>query len=677
MSDGDFRRPPLLWEQRLAQRVDVSTVGLGVSATYEVSNEPPPGEGGPGTDPPVETPRPDDFTKPSTPTLTGAVQGIRATWNGLTASGNPFPIETAWIEVHLSTAGTGFTPGTATLKGQLYDPGEFFLGGLTAGTTYYVKLRGADAAGSVTDASDAASGQTGLTTAGDYGTATIGSGAVSFDARTIGGVTNTVGSVEPTSPLNGDVWLDSSPGTAIIHKIYSGGSWTTNAWGSASIAAGQITALQIAAGAVTAGAISAGAVTAAKIDADAINGKTIVGATVKTAGTVGPSGYPGVVIDTSGLKAYNSTGGTTVNINAATGNVTISGYLTQADVGSGGSTNIDGGRITTGTISATRLDLSGVLTATSVGSGGTTQIDGGRITTGTISADRISASILRSTDVGSGGSTVIDGGRITSGTITGRTIRTSGGGSRIVLADGGADKISFFTAGSELYYTTHDDTRLTFVASGAREIRVDGKLWVTSPTTVNGLASADDITTTQDLEVAGAATIDTSAALGQKTVSGVVQKAFRVSSAGEVFSFGIDESTTASAANVRVGASAQLLRSTSTVRVKDQVVSLGPDLLGVDAEKLADFPASIDPSDVLDISPTEFRSLCNTDGSARHFGFIAEDVAEKFPFAAEWEDDGTARSVQDRPIIAALLYVAQQQQAAIDDLTARIEALEA
>lgn len=677
MSDGDFRRPPLLWEQRLAQRVDVSTVGLGVSATYEVSNEPPPGEGGPGTDPPVETPRPDDFTKPSTPTLTGAVQGIRATWNGLTATGNPFPIETAWIEVHLSTAGTGFTPGTATLKGQLYDPGEFFIGGLAAGTTYYVRLRGADAAGSVTEASDAASGQTGLTTAGDYGTATIGSGAVSFNARALGGVTNTVGSVEPTSPLNGDVWLDSSPGTAIIHKIYSGGSWTTNAWGSASIAAGQITALQIAAGAVTAGAISANAVTAAKIDADAINGKTIVGATVKTAGTVGPSGYPGVVIDTSGLKAYNSSGGTTVDISAATGNVTISGYLTQADVGSGGSTNIDGGRITTGTISATRLDLSGVLTATSVGSGGTTQIDGGRITTGTISADRISASILRSTDVGSGGSTNIDGGRITSGTITGRTIQTSSGGSRIILADGGTDTIRFLQTGGTTATVSSTSGTLLFDVPTGNVVRIGGKFFVASTSEFDGeLKVTDNLVVNGTADINGDVDVRDSLKVGGRTVSSVVQNVFRVS-ADSVYSYGIDEETTASAANVRVGASAQLQRSTSTVRVKDQVVSLGPDLLGVDAEKLANFPASIDPSDVLDISPAEFRSLCNTDGSARHFGFIAEDVAEKFPFAAEWEDDGTARSVQDRPIIAALLCVAQQQQAAIDDLTARIKALEA
>jgi len=617
----------MLWEQRLAQRVDVSSVGLGVSAASEVSPEVPPGDGGVGTDPPVETPRPDDFSKPSTPTLTGAVQGIRAVWNGLTASGNPFPIETAWIEVHLSTSGTAFTPGTATLKGQLYDPGEFFLGGLTAGTTYYVKFRGADAAGSVTEASDAASGQTGLTTAGDYGTATIGSGAVSFNARTIGGVTNTVGAVAPSSPLEGDVWLDSSPGTAIIHKIYSGGSWTTNAWGSASIAAGQITALQVAAGAITAGAIAAGAVTAAKIDADAINGKTIVGATVKTAGTVGPTGYPGVVIDTSGLKAYNSTGGTTVDISAATGNVTISGYLTQADVGSGGSTNIDGGRITTGTISATRLDLSGVLTATSVGSGGTTQIDGGRIT---------------------------------SGTISGRVVRTSGGGSRIVLADAGADTIGFYSGGTVVATVKADPNQFVFDVSSGSEVKVSGKLQVNSTSNFDGAMNVNaNGTFTGDLTVGDELFVD------------------RISTEANVIPLN-GYRTTATGADTCLRLRSNAVTTAGTifdVAADGDVRSQSNSYAGFSDER---YKSNIPPARQYldDLRQVEVVTYNWTGDDYKMLGVIAQQLQPIFPNMVSEDPETGMLSVRYSVFVPMLITAVQSLADKVDDLTARIEALE-
>lgn len=300
MPDGEMRRPPQLWEQRLARTTSLLGVGLSSSgdATAIVTPTPPPGSGG-GTEPAPVAPPPGDFIKPSTPQLIGSVQAIRVLWDGLNSAGDLWPYDTSFIEVHMSTAGTGFTPGTATLQGRLARPGGLTVGGLTAGTTYHFRFVGADPAGNVTDPSDAASGQTGLTTSSDYGTATIGSGAVSFNARQIGGVTNTVGAVAPSSPLLNDVWLDSSPGTAIIHKIWNGSTWVTNAWGSASIAAGQVTALQIAAGAVTAGAIAAGAITADKIQAGAVSTDKL------TAGTI-----TGFVISGGTITGGFVTGGT-------------------------------------------------------------------------------------------------------------------------------------------------------------------------------------------------------------------------------------------------------------------------------------------------------------------------------------------------------------------------------
>ena len=560
MPDGEMRRPPQLWEQRLARLTSVLGVGLSSSDTTSVvPPEPPPGSGG-GVEPSPVLPAPGAFIKPSTPSLLGQVQGISVLWDGLNSAGELWPYDTSYIEVHASTAGTGFTPGTATLKGRLDRPGSFYLGGLTAGTTYHVRLRGADPAGNVTEPSDAASGQTGLTTSGDYGTATIGAGAVSFNARTIGGVTNTVGSVAPSSPLLNDVWLDSSPGTAIIHKIWNGSTWVTNAWGSASIAAGQITALQIAAGAITAGAIAAGAVTTDKLTAGTISGFYISGGTIA------------------------------------------------------------GGFISGGTVSA------------------------GFMTGGTVS-----------------------GGYISGGTVEGARFQTNAGGSRIRIDDdvsgpfGTQDAIEFVSGGDSKSLVSY------VAASNSLDFYSDKFIFVKRNGTTGVVAVIDGEVSTNDITAGGTFLMGFSNG----------DRAFRVASDGKVYSHGIDDNDTANAANVRVGASAQLLRSTSTQRVKDHIISLSGDLVGVDPAKVSSEPASANPYDVLEIAPVEFQSLAPTDGGQRLLGFVAENVAEVFPWAAEWDEAGQPLSVADRPLLAALLAVVKEQQTAIMELDARVAALEA
>ena len=69
--------------------------------------------------------------------------------------------------------------------------------------------------------------------------------------------------------------------------------------------------------------------------------------------------------------------------------IDLTGYVTINSLKAGGTTQIDGGRITTGTIAAERIDLTGYVTVNSLKAGGTTQIDGGRITTGKVAAARI------------------------------------------------------------------------------------------------------------------------------------------------------------------------------------------------------------------------------------------------------------------------------------------------
>jgi hypothetical protein len=370
-------------------------LGVGISsggdATSIVGTTPTPGSDG-GVEPAPVLPPPETFKTPSTPTLSGTVQGIRVSWNGLNEDGDPFPTG-AFVEVHISTTGATFTPDATTLAGTLFGSAGFFtIGALTAGTTYYVRLVGVDEAGNTTDPSVAASSQTGLTTTSDYGTATIDAGAVSFNARQIGGVTNTVGSTAPTSPLLNDIWLDSSPGTAIVHRIWNGSSWVANAWGSASIAAGQVTALQIAAGAVTAGAIAAGAITTAKLDAGAVTADKIAASTITgdkiAANTIDASKISAAFITASDVNGnVTSISGTSITSGTITGRVVQtadSGRRIVVSPAAGGINFIATGGETT-TLSPTTvgvspgLDISGALEVSLGIAGNTLTITGAAV----------------------------------------------------------------------------------------------------------------------------------------------------------------------------------------------------------------------------------------------------------------------------------------------------------
>jgi hypothetical protein len=163
---GEMRRPPQLWEQRLARTTSVIAAGVGSGeATAIVTPTPPPGTDG-GVEPAPVTPPPGDFVAPSQPTLFKQVQAINVLWDGLNSSGDLWPYDTSWVEIHMSTA-SGFTPGTATLRGRLARPGSYTVGGLTSGVTYYFQLRGADPAGNYTAASTQVSSTTGSASSGD------------------------------------------------------------------------------------------------------------------------------------------------------------------------------------------------------------------------------------------------------------------------------------------------------------------------------------------------------------------------------------------------------------------------------------------------------------------------------------------------------------------------------
>jgi hypothetical protein len=108
--------------------------------------------------------------------------------------------------------------------------------------------------------------------------------------------------------------------------------------------------------------------------------------------------------------------------------------------------------------------------------------------------------------------------------------------------------------------------------------------------------------------------------------------------------------TTASAANAFLdsGAGNQLLRSTSSIQYKRDVVDLDADV-----ERL------------LDLRPVAYRSKCEHDDPDQiHFGLIAEEVAEVFPQLVHRDESGQVQSVQyDRVVPLILAYLKKQNAA--------------
>ena len=347
MPSGEMRRPPQLWEQRLTRMTALLGVGLSSSGdnTAIVPSEPVPGGGG-GVEPAPVLPPPGDFIAPSTPTLISAVQGISVVWNGLNSAGDLWPSDTSYVEIHMDTSGTA-TLGTATLKGRLARPGGLAVTGLSAGTTYYFRLRGADPAGNVTAAGTAASGQPGLINAPDI---------------------------------------------------------AANAITANSIVAGTITGWSINAAYLSGGTISGGFITGGTVSGGFISGGTVDGSRFRTAASgsrveLGTTGRVGSVdiFDASGNRADLSYSGNQLSLAGAT-NFATNRVDTIAGITAGGALDVTGAMTgaslaATGNVSSATLTVSGAnVDMIGVFNNNTTGIDSVGIVSGTGRLRRISSS---------------------------------------------------------------------------------------------------------------------------------------------------------------------------------------------------------------------------------------------------------------------------------------------
>lgn len=96
--------------------------------------------------------------QPSTPVVTPYLGQLAINWNGLDVSAGQPPTDFRFVEVHLSTTGSTFTPTVSTLVGTILRGGGTWIAtDLTYGTTYYSRLVAVDTVGNRSPASTAGS----------------------------------------------------------------------------------------------------------------------------------------------------------------------------------------------------------------------------------------------------------------------------------------------------------------------------------------------------------------------------------------------------------------------------------------------------------------------------------------------------------------------------------------
>ena len=168
---------------------------------------------------------------PSTPTLLGKLGGIQVKWDGLITGSVAQPKDYAYTDIHISTT-SGFTPSSTTKSLTVFGPGQFLITmdpstgaalvlNTATPTTYFIKLVSYDSSGNASTPSTQVSAAPAFTLSTATGTGTITLDLASFNARTVGGITTSVGTTTPSSPVAGDIWIDTTPANVTSKTINS------------------------------------------------------------------------------------------------------------------------------------------------------------------------------------------------------------------------------------------------------------------------------------------------------------------------------------------------------------------------------------------------------------------------------------------------------------------------
>ena len=232
-------------------------------------------------------------------------------------------------------------------------------------------------------------------------------------------VTYSLSAPGSTSNTAGDIWWQYTSGNIISGQWtgLGGTSWQANTIGNAVVA--NLDAGKITTGFLDAARINAGTITATMIASTALDAKTITGSTIRT--SVGPNSR--VILDTSGLRAINATGTTTVNI-GSDGSASFNGSVTASSFTATGL--VDGDDLANASIVNRHISS---LSADKINAG---TINAAVITVSNLNASNINAGTITSRAINNGAFTVTAAGAMTatsaniSGTITSDTGTISG-----------------------------------------------------------------------------------------------------------------------------------------------------------------------------------------------------------------------------------------------------------
>jgi hypothetical protein len=463
------------------------------------------------------------------------------------------------------------------------------------------------------------------------------------------------GSVFPLT--EGDVWFDTDDG----NKQYY---WTGTAWVSVQdLAIGTATTAANAATAAAAAATAAAA--AAQTTADGKN--RIYRQTTQPTGGTYVDGDLWFDTDDDN-KFYRFTSGAwsgftlgdgalaSISANKLTAGTIDASVITVSNINAGNistgslaadrisANSITGGKLAVGTIEAVSI-AAGTITGAKIAA---TTITAGNIATATITADQIAGATITAAEIAAdtitaaeiaAGSITVD--RLQAGTLTAFTLQTSSGTRRVTVS-ASTNSISFREAGTVVGHIGP--------ASIDGIVMHYGSTFNPAVTTYpNAYVSSGD-----------ARMAFSSTKYVQVSTTGVVIS-------GDLFSltnfYNQDTTTTANAANTWMSATNGLTRrsTASSLRYKDNVVDLRT-VADIDPKKLLDVPVrafSYKP-DYLDAADDRAGLMLP--------GFIAEEVAEIYPIAAD-KVDGVIESWNDRFVVPGML-------ALIQDLHARVETLE-
>jgi hypothetical protein len=350
---------------------------------------------------------------PDAPSVAGLVQGLLVTWDGLLSGAAPLS-NFLEVQVYVGTA-SGFTPSSANLVTVLTGMGSVTISGLTAGTTYYVKLASVSTAGAISAPTTGVPGTaTGMPTSvltGQLPASLIGNsagvalnpnpffnggdltgwfvtngtlsasappagapGAAQWSAKVISTSANCLitGSPAPFPVTSGQpyamtAWVYNPGGSSV--NVAVGFNWTA---GTVSVAVGPgvwvpVTTVQTCPGGVT--------------SAYQVIGPVASGVTVYVLGAVAAGQVPGQLLVANSVAAAQIAANTITAAQIAANTITAS--LIAANT-------ITAAQIAASTITATQI-AAATITATQIAA---STITAAKIAAGTITATQLSASII-------------------------------------------------------------------------------------------------------------------------------------------------------------------------------------------------------------------------------------------------------------------------------------------